>query len=315
MTRPILRYHGGKWKLGEWIISHFPPHRVYVEPYGGAASVLIQKDRSYAEVYNDLDGEIVNLFRVVRDKGMELKRMLALTPFAREEYQSAWTMTDDPMERARRTVIRAFMGFGSAAATMQRRSGNKGGTPGTGFRSNSNRSGTTPAHDWQHFSGTGFRSYTGESDGRRNRHTLPSGDWATYGAALDPIIERLRGVVIENKDALEVMATHDGEQTVHYVDPPYLPETRDKGTDYRHEMSEDDHRKLAEFLKTLKGAVILSGYACELYDSELFASWQRKQIATLADGARKRTEVLWMNEAAVNKAHNLFSGVGATSCS
>src|SRR6266576_1049473 len=103
VERPILRYHGGKFVLAPWIISHFPEHRVYVEPYGGAASVLLRKERSYAEVYNDLDSEIVNLFRVARDNGKELIRVLALTPFAREEYQAAWEATDDPLEQARRT--------------------------------------------------------------------------------------------------------------------------------------------------------------------------------------------------------------------
>ena len=76
ITRPIVRYHGGKFLLANWIISHFPPHRVYVEPFGGGGSVLLRKPRSYAEVYNDMDGEIVNVFRMVRDRGDELLRVL-----------------------------------------------------------------------------------------------------------------------------------------------------------------------------------------------------------------------------------------------
>lgn len=267
--------------------------------------MLLRKKRSYAEVYNDLDGEVVNLFRVTRGAGAELKRVLALTPFAREEYQAAWVPSDDPIEQARRTVIRSFMGFGSAAVTMGRRNGSKGGQPGTGFRSNSNRSGTTPAHDWRNFAGTGFRTYTGESDGRRNRHTLPCGDWVTYGAALDPIIERLRGIVIENKDAIEVMKTHDGEKTLHYVDPPYVSSTRDAGVDYRHEMSDQQHVALAAFLKTVTGMVVVSGYACDLYDG-LFSSWSRVEREAMADGARKRIEVLWLSPN-IQVGHDLFS--------
>ena len=84
--RPLLRYHGGKWLLAPWIISHFPAHRVYVEPFGGAASVLIRKERSYAEVYNDLDSEVVNLFRVLRAQPDDLVHAIELTPFARDEF-------------------------------------------------------------------------------------------------------------------------------------------------------------------------------------------------------------------------------------
>lgn len=114
--------------LAPWIISHFPEHRVYVEPFGGGASVLLRKPRSYAEIYNDLDSEIVNLFRMVRDRGAELAKLLTLTPYAREEYGTLHD-DDDPMEKARRTVIRSFMGFSSTSIHRN-----------TGFRSDSNRS-------------------------------------------------------------------------------------------------------------------------------------------------------------------------------
>jgi DNA adenine methylase len=118
-----------------------PPHRTYVEPFGGGASILLRKPRSYSEVYNDLDGEIVNVFRVLRDpaQAKDLANMLRLTPFAREEFNGAYVTTDDSLEQARRTIIRSFMGFGSASANRNHR---------TGFRANSSRSGTTPAHDW-----------------------------------------------------------------------------------------------------------------------------------------------------------------------
>ena len=257
--RPILRYHGGKWLLAEWIISNFPPHRVYVEPFGGAASVLLQKRRTYAEIYNDLDGEVVNLFRVVRDDGLRLRQMLELTPFARDEFKLSYETSDDPIEQARRTVVRSFMGFGSNSHNKL-----------TGFRSNSNRSGTTPAHDWRN-----------------------------YPDCLSAIIDRLRGVCVENRNAFEVIQAHDGPQTLHYVDPPYVSETRDKGNDYRHEMTSGDQRQLAEILYSVKGMVVLSGYACDLYDRELYPNWRRIQRQSFADGARERTEVLWLNDAAV----------------
>ncbi len=114
-TRPIVRYHGGKWMLAQWIIAQFPAHRVYVEPFGGGGSVLLRKPRSYAEIYNDLDGEIVNLFLMARDHGEELRRALELTPFARVEFMESYEPSENPIEQARRTVARSFMGFGSNA--------------------------------------------------------------------------------------------------------------------------------------------------------------------------------------------------------
>ncbi len=103
-TRPVLRWHGGKWRLAPAILPYFPAHRIYVEPFGGAGSMLLRKPRCYAEVYNDLDDEVVNLFRVLRDEGgaARLVGMLRLTPFARAEFMEANGATDDPVERARR---------------------------------------------------------------------------------------------------------------------------------------------------------------------------------------------------------------------
>lgn len=265
-TRPVLRYHGGKWILAPWIISHFPAHRVYTEAFGGAASVLMRKPRSYGEVYNDLDGEIVNLFRVLRgaDAG-KLIESLRLTPFSRPDFLESYEASEYPLEQARRTVVRSFMGFGSGAA-----SGNK-----TGFRANSNRSGTTPAHDWGNF---------------------PS--------ALAAVTERLQGVVIEHRPAAELIAQHDSPETLHYVDPPYPISTRKMGNPYcgkgyRFELTDDNHRELAATLHAVTGMVVLSGYPCALYDDELYADWRRIERAAHADGARKRTEVLWMNDACI----------------
>lgn len=267
-TRPLLRWHGGKWNLAPWILEHLPPHRVYVEPFGGAASVLIRKRRSYAEVYNDLDGEVVNLFRVLRggETAARLLEVVALTPFARAEFDLAYEPAEEPVERARRLIARSFMGFGSNG--HERR---------TGFRSNSSRSGTTPARDW-----------------------------LNYPTALAAIVERLQGVVVENRDARTVMAAHDGPDTLHYVDPPYVFGTRDAGADYAHELTDDQHADLLAFLQTLRGKVVLSGYPSQLYD-EALPGWRRVEREALADGARPRVEVLWINPAA-DLRRGLFDG-------
>lgn len=275
--RPLLRWHGGKWRLAPWIIAQFPPHRIYVEPYGGAASVLLRKPRTYGEIYNDLDGDVVNLFRVLRsDQANELIEALRLTPFARAEFEESYRETGDPVEQARRLIVRSQMGFGSDGHNREIR---------TGFRANSNRSSTTPAHDW-----------------------------TNYPAALRVIVERLRGVVIEKRDAMEVMAKHDGADTLHYVDPPYLPATRSQKSRrgkvryhaYAHEMTEADHAELLDFLQGLRGAVVLSGYPSDLYDNAL-DGWSRLQRQAHADGAKARTEVLWINPAA-HAGHGLFQG-------
>lgn len=272
--RPLLRWHGGKWRLAPWIISHFPPHRVYVEPFGGAASVLLRKPRAYAEIYNDLDDDVVNLFRVLRDdpvtNGLTLVDHLIHTPFARTEFELAYEETGDPVERARRLIVRSFMGFGSDGHNRAVR---------TGFRSASNRSGTTPAHDW-----------------------------GSYPDVLEIIIRRLRGVVIEHRDASVVMLSHDSLTTLHYVDPPYLPETRSnksrkgggKYHAYAHELTEENHTDLLKVLCSLSGMVVLSGYPAPLYD-EMLSGWSRVETSAMADGARERTEVVWLNPTCVQR--------------
>src|SRR5580693_3593951 len=119
IPRTVMRYHGGKSKLAPWIISHFPKHKIYVEPFGSAASVLMAKQRAYSEVYNDLDDEICNVFRVLRDvaTAAELERVVRLTPYARSEFLLAYKPSSDPIEQARRTIFRCCAGFGSPAAS------------------------------------------------------------------------------------------------------------------------------------------------------------------------------------------------------
>ena len=285
--RAALRWHGGKWRLAPWIISHFPKHRIYVEPFGGAGSVLLRKARTYAEVYNDLDDEVVGLFRVLRDPTLAdaLEQALRLTPFSRVEFRDSYEPGDDadPVERARRLIVRAYMGFGSNAHATTAVSSKNGfrnhtragaGDPGraTGFRSNANRSGTTPAHDW-----------------------------ANYPAVVPAFVARLAGVIIEHRDAVEVMRQHDGVGTLHYVDPPYVHATRSLGNRYdlkhrmyRFELDDAAHLALLDALNELAGYVVLSGYPSPLYEAPL-AGWRMMTCDALADGARPRTEAIWLN--------------------
>lgn len=259
LRRPPVRYHGGKWRLAPWIISHFPQHRVYVEPFGGGAGVLLRKERSYAEIYNDLSRCIVNVFQVLRDQPDEFERLLRMTPFARDEFVAACSGEPQAqVEAARQTVLRSFMGFGSSAVTNKYR---------TGFRANSNRLGTIPAHDW-----------------------------CKYPDHVRHFAERLRGVIIENRDYRKVIAQQDGPDTLFYCDPPYVRSTRTGANrhEYEHEMSDSDHVVFAECVRELQGMAIVSGYRCDLYD-DLFRGWERVDRKTYADGARPRTESLWLS--------------------
>jgi len=254
VKRPIMRYPGGKWVIAKKIIAHFPPHHVYAEPFAGAASVLLRKPRAKAEFINDLDGDVVNLFRVLRDpkQAKALEKMARLTPFARAEYYQAHERCDDPIERARRILVRSFMGHGSDS--VHRRNG---------YRSKSLRRGCTPAWDWRNFPDH-IQTFT----------------------------ERLRGVTIDNRPAVEMIAHLDTPGTLFYVDPPYMPDLQ--SVKYAHSLDDGGHKELLETLSAVKGAVVLSGYAHPLYEAML-PGWRRVEIPTFANGARPRTEVLWLS--------------------
>lgn len=261
-TRPVLRYHGGKWKLAPWVISHFPRHTSYVEPFGGAASVLLRKGRVPTEVWNDLDGELVHLFSVLRDPASAelLARACALTPFARSEFDLSYQPTDDAVERARRFIVRSFFGYGSKACI-------------------------SPAQN-------GFRCL-------RTGDNSPAVDWSRYPEALQAAARRMLGVVIEHKPALDIIRRFDRKDTLFYLDPPYVQGLRnlEQGI-YRHEMTDDEHRELAASLQEIKGMAVVSGYRCALYD-ELYSEWRRVDCRAYADKASPRTESLWISPRAV----------------
>ena len=257
--RPPLRYFGGKWLLAPWIISYFPEHEIYAEPYGGGASVLMRKPRAnHMEFYNDLDGEIVSFFRVLqnKDQAKELERLLRVTPFARAEFELAYKETEDPVEKARRMIIRSMMGFGPAGTVGRK----------TGFRSKSLRAHSPPARVWQ-----------------------------LYPDSIGIMTERLQGVVIDNRPALDMIPHLDSPVTLFYVDPPYVASTRYEGEVYRKEMINSQHEELLTTLVGLQGGVILSAYNHDIYD-DILKGWKKIQKNWFANGRAgksKRVEVLW----------------------
>lgn len=262
--RPALRYHGGKWRVAEWVISHFPAHEVYVEPFGGAASILLNKEPSPIEVYNDLDDEVVRLFRILRDpeKAKELQRRVHLTPFARAEFTSCWEVSDDPIERVRRLIVRSFQAIG-----------NKDRLSRNGWRTRTARTKVTPCIAWN-----------------------------GWPAEVPAFVDRLKDVVIESGTWQKMADVYDDEKTLFYFDPPYVFEARKSGYRkiYAHEMTNTDHAELLARIQTLKGMVVLSGYHHPMYD-EALQGWERFETNARAQTNAPRVEVLWLNTAASNR--------------
>lgn len=254
--RPLLNYYGGKWSAAEWVIEHFPSHEVYVEPFAGAASILLSKPRAKREIVNDLDHEIVNLFTVVREHGLTLKTSLMLTPYSREEYDRCKQWCDNPIEQARRTIIKSYFGIGDAIQNTT-----------NGFRQS------------------------------KDANTCNARSWVTYVNGIDQIIERFRGVLIENRDYRKVMTYYDSESTLFYLDPPYFKQTRSEKHGYKFEFEVKDHEEMCEFLTTIKGMVILSGYELThdcIYDR---LNWQKSKKNFRTQKHNFKEETLWLSPA------------------
>lgn len=251
--KPPMPYSGGKQTIAEQIVDVLPPHSHYVEPFCGAMSVLLAKTPSKIETVNDINGDLVAFWRVLRDRPAELERVCALTPHSREEFVASHERDGlDDLERARRVWVNLSQSRGS----QLRRSG------------------------WRFVHGT-------------NRMAL-SRYLSGYVARIAPAAERLHGVSIEQRDAIDCIEAYGRSDACLYVDPPYLGETR-YGDQYEHEFaSRADHELLLAALLATPAAVVLSGYAHPLYDEALTA-WHRVEMsATNVNGAR-RTEVVWTN--------------------
>lgn len=265
--RPLLRYHGGKFRLAPWIIEHFPAHRAYLEPFAGAASVFFQKPRSSCETINEIDDRIVGIYRVLRDpaSAAELRRRLELTPFSRTEFNDAYKPPVDEIDAAHKGLILSFMGQGSDGITRGYR---------TGFRCRPSEERQTAAHEW-----------------------------AGWPKEIPFFLARLQGVLIERCDALRLIPRMDSPDTLIYCDPPYVLSSRSSARGrhgYRYEMTDAQHEELAEVLHACRGMVVLSGYASPLY-TRLYRDWHQVSCDIRADNNRPRTEILWRNQACLEQ--------------
>lgn len=267
ITRPALRFYGGKWLLAPWVISHFPDHHTYVEPFAGGASVLLNKEPAPFEVLNDADSNVVNYFRVLRQRPLDLKRAIDFTPFSREEVYASCEPTEDPLEAARRFHVRAWQ----------------------------------TQHGAPHMGANGWRF--GRRGGNDKRSAVD--DWNDT-ARLPAIAQRLKNVQVEHDDALKVITRFDTDRTLFYCDPPYLMSTRSDRwarNGYRFEMDDAAHEQLAAALRSIKGMAVVSGYPSPAYD-RLYAGWTKraKKGRSLRNGTSfDRIEVLWISPAAAKR--------------
>jgi DNA adenine methylase len=261
---PPLSWHGGKSRLASKVVALFPEHRAYCEPFGGSGAVLLAKEPSRVEVYNDVDDQLVNLFRVIRDPEMcdRLQAVCERTLYARAEFKLALEPTSDPVERARRFLVRQRM----------------------------SRSGLGERWSWV------------VDDSRRGMASVVR-RWQATVERLSALHQRLRTVQIEQADWREIFDRYDGPGSLFYVDPPYVPETR-IGGHYPHEMTRAGHDDLVDRLLQIKGMVVLSGYAHPSYQPLEACGWVRrsyKVIAHSSDSRTRRVEQLWLSPTVLDR--------------
>jgi DNA adenine methylase len=256
-------WYGGKYSHLDWLLPLLPKTTHYCEPFGGSAAVLINREPAPVETYNDIYGEVVNFFRVLREQKEELIEAIGLTPFSRAEFEAA--IKDDSaklseLERARRFYILA----------RQVR---------TGLAQKAS------AGRWAHCLLTSRAGMAGAVS-----------RWLGAVEDLPLIAQRLLRVQIENAPANEVIKRYDSDETLFYCDPPYPHESRGDTNAYANEMSDNQHRELAEVLHSIKGKVAISGYKCSLME-ELYGDWQfvESEEKVIHSVKQVRREILWTN--------------------
>lgn len=281
-----FRWYGGKGRLARWVVQHLPEGKVYVEPFAGAASVFWNLPRPYpVEVLNDIDGEIVNLFRVIQNPETfeAFAHRVTWTPYSLDEFRRALQVgpeCKDPVTRAWAFFVRQNQGFAGLAKTE--------GRWGRAFTPNRGMAGT-------------------------------ANSWRARMRMLEYWHDRLTRVQIDNRDAIQVIKYWDTEDTVFYVDPPYAANTRIDKKVYDHELEDNQHTKLVEVLLDLEGKVLLSGYDSDLYSPLEEAGWEkvcREMTSSAASRGRdskvrgtgnaakhaKRIECLWISPGVVSGA-------------
>lgn len=251
----IMKYPGSKWSLADWIISFFPKHHSYLEPFFGSGAVLFNKPKSNIETINDLDNNVVNLFECIKENPEKLAAMIYMTPYAREVYEKAYgEIPKDRFEAALNFYIRLNMGHG--------------------FRTSGERVG------WK-------------NDVHGRERSYASQDWCNLPKKIMQAAERLRSVQIENRPAVELIKRFNFENVLIYCDPPYMLKTR-YGKQYRCEMNDKEHEELLKVLLQHRGTVLISGYDTELYQ-DMLCKWVHRENISYSQVCSRKREMLWMN--------------------
>lgn len=270
---PILKYPGAKWRIAEWIISRMPPHVGYVEPFFGSGAVFFNKPKSSIETIADIDGSVVRFFRTCREQPEALAYAISMTPWSRAEFQQCdicGSQVED-VEAARQFAVRCWMTFGARTSRK-----------------------------------TGWRHTTGKT---QNHGPNNPEMWRRLPDVIVQVAERLRDAQIENRSALDVIVNNDGPEILIYADPPYVKATRTlNGDQYRFEMTEAEHEAMLKALLRHSGMVLLSGYDCELY-RDMLRDWTMETMKTKAERGATRTECLWSNPAAQERAGQTRLGI------
>lgn len=263
--KALMKYPGSKWSLADWIINFFSDHHSYLEPFFGSGAVLFNKPRSHIETVNDLDGNVVNLFEWIRKDPERLAHEIYYTPYARQVYDDAFSaVPGDSLGKAVNFYIRLNMGHG--------------------FRTNGEKVG------WKN-----------DVQGRERSYALQ--DWCNLPNKIVEAAERLRGVQIENRPAVELIRRFNYKNVLIYCDPPYMLETR-HGKQYRCEMDDKDHEILLRLLLQHKGLVLISGYDTDMY-RDMLKGWNRFENVSYSQVCTQKREIIWMNYDPPNKQLSL----------
>ncbi len=253
--KAVIKYPGSKWSIAEWIISFFPEHHSYLEPFFGSGAVFFRKPMSNIETVNDLDGDVVNLFEWIKRDPEKLAHEIYWTPYARQVYEETFiTVPESSLDKAVNFYIRLNMGYG--------------------YRTNGCREG------WKN-----------DVQGRERAYAAQ--DWCNLPEKIIQAAERLRGVQIECRPAAGLIRRFNHPKVLIYADPPYVLSTR-HGKQYRHELDDKGQNDLLDVLLDHNGPVLLSGYDNDLYNDRL-RGWHREETTCYSQVCSKKREILWMN--------------------